>query len=186
MADWENVHVFGVQLGEFVDYFWSLPLYGQILTVIGLAVLFALIGVGIYYLVKGIVYLIYYVLKGVAYLLYYIFYGIAMLFYGIALVFYKFFEWLYFSLSGKEKPVKNKVQESPESTPAKQTAHPEPLQKYPGEPTLPEQEFEFGKFCSACGMKFSSRMFDALHEKGCAFCEQCGKGFKSEIVEISS
>ncbi|MFX1454690.1 MAG: hypothetical protein ACFFDB_04885 [Promethearchaeota archaeon] len=78
---------------EFINWYVAQPIYGQILSIIGIIALLTLIITLIYYIIKGIAYLIYYILKGVYYLLK----GIGLLFYKISKGFYKL-------VSGEKKP----------------------------------------------------------------------------------
>jgi hypothetical protein len=97
--------------------------------------------------------------------------------------FYRLCEWLYYSLSDKEKPQKEvpeviqiqKVAVSPRGTAvaiSKETKLPEPSD----EPT----------FCPYCGIKFPKRMVEMMRTNGISYCHFCGKGFKEGMVEIDS
>jgi len=50
---------------------------------------------------------------------------------------------------------------APEPTPEPETKEPQP------------------EYCQNCGSSFSVKMFDMLHAKGFAFCEQCGAKYES-------
>ncbi|MFW9822886.1 MAG: hypothetical protein ACFFE4_08130 [Candidatus Thorarchaeota archaeon] len=78
---------------EFINWYVAQPIYGQILSIIGIIALLALIITLIYYIIKGIAYLIYYILKGIYYLLK-----------GIGLLFYKLSKGFYKLISGEKKP----------------------------------------------------------------------------------
>jgi len=148
----------------FIEWFWTLPLAGQIFFVIGVITVLVLIGIGVYYLIKGVVYLVYYILKGVYYLLRAILFGI-----------YKFFEELYYLISSKEKPVKQKnVEVAPTVKPAIQYA---PVQR--------SMDIKV-RYCSECGNPLTDSMSQQLSEKGVAFCSHCGKGFKAGFLEMES
>ncbi len=187
MADWTIISYGKENLtwNEFVDYFWSQPVFGQVLIVIGVATLLTLIGIGLYYLIKGIAYGLYYLFKGIAYLLYYIFLGIGYIFYGVGLGLVKLVQWIYYGITGKPRPVKQKKEiEAPktEAIPNNgQQVQPEPVQKFPSEIIA-----QFKKVCPGCGVEFSENIVNALKSQGIAYCEHCGKGFKAEIVEIES
>ena len=47
-------------------------------------------------------------------------------------------------------------------------------EKVESEPEEPQPEY-----CNNCGSSFSLKMFEMLHSKGFAFCEQCGAKFES-------
>ncbi len=187
MADWTIISYGSEKLtwNDFVDYFWSQPLFGQVLIAIGVTTLLILIGIGLYYLIKGIAYGLYYLFKGIAYLIYYIFLGIGYVFYGIGLGLVKLVQWIYYGISGKPRPKKQKKEtnsEKIEAVPSEiQQNKLEPIQKFPSE-HIPQSK----KICSSCGVEFSENILIALKSQSIAYCEHCGKGFKAEIVEIES
>ncbi|MHA2281008.1 MAG: hypothetical protein ACXAC5_09160 [Promethearchaeota archaeon] len=88
---------------EFINWYLEQPIYGQILSIIGIIAILALIIIIVYYIIKGIVYLIYYILKGIYYLLK-----------GIGLMFFKLSEGFYYLVSGKKKPEKLMKNECPQ------------------------------------------------------------------------
>ncbi len=94
--DWRdiinNLHLWYM---EFVDWYLVQPIYGQILTIVGIIAILALVITVVYYILKGIAYLVYYILKGTYYLLK-----------GIGLGFFKLSEGLYYLVSGEQNPKK--------------------------------------------------------------------------------
>ena len=94
--DWRdivnNLHLWYM---EFVDWYLVQPIYGQILTIVGIIAILALVITVVYYIIKGIAYLVYYILKGTYYLLK-----------GIGLGFFKLSEGLYYLVSGEQNPKK--------------------------------------------------------------------------------
>ena len=164
-----DVNVFGVPLQEIVDWFLAQPLYGQILVLIGVVAVLALAVVIAYYVIKGVAYLIYYLLKGIYYLLK-----------GIGLLFYKLCEALYYAISGKEKPNANKQEQQVIQVieqPVKQVSQPQPQK-------VKQVVDSEAAFCTECGNEFSAAMAQQLHDKGFVYCVHCGKGFKSNYMQI--
>ncbi|MHA1490240.1 MAG: hypothetical protein ACTSRI_11375 [Promethearchaeota archaeon] len=126
IENWREWMVFNsVSFGQMAEWFLSQPFYGQIITVI------TLIGVAIYYLLKGIAYLIYYILKGLFYLLK-----------GICIGFYKLFKALYHAISGK--PIKDAKKQTPVML-AKQV----PVPAQPAQRVVKEIRPEVA-YCSEC------------------------------------
>ncbi|MHA1275003.1 MAG: hypothetical protein ACTSVV_08310 [Promethearchaeota archaeon] len=171
---------------DFAGYFWSLPLPFQILVVIGIITILALLIVGIYYLIKGICYLIYYILKGLYLLIKAVIIGI-----------YKSCEWLYYKISGKEKPEKTIIQQKqtpniqiqkaniniirPENFNEKQKEIKTELEKYP---ESINQNLKTIAYCPHCGIKFPDRIKSTINSRGFAFCPFCGNGIeKSKVYE---
>ena len=167
----EDVYIFGVPLQEIIDWFVAQPLYGQILVLIGLTAVLALTVVIVYYILKGVAYLVYYLLKGVYYLLK-----------GIGLLFYKLCEALYYAISGKEKP--NAIKEEEQEVEVIQ----KPIQQV--QPIQPQRIVQIvnpdASYCTECGNEFSATMIKQLSEKGFVYCVYCGKGFKSDYIEIEA
>ena len=163
------VNIFGVPWQEIVDWFLVQPLYGQILVLIGAVAVLALAVVIAYYVIKGVAYLVYYLLKGIYYLLK-----------GIGLLFYKLCEALYYAISGKEKPNANIQEQQGVEVIQK------PVQQVPQ--LQPQKVVQFvdhdAAFCTECGNEFSQAMAQQLHEKGFVYCINCGKGFKSNFMQI--
>ncbi len=77
---------------EFINWYLVQPIYGQILSIIGIIAILTLIITLVYYIIKGIAYLIYYILKGIYYILK-----------GIGLLFYKLCKGFYDLISGEKK-----------------------------------------------------------------------------------
>ncbi len=165
----DDVNIFGVPWQEIVDWFVVQPLYGQILVLIGVVAVLALAVVIAYYVIKGVAYLIYYLLKGIYYLLK-----------GIGLLFYKLCEALYYAISGKEKPNANKQEQQIIEViqqPVQQIAQPRPHKVV--QIVSPE-----ATYCTECGNEFSAAMAQQLQNKGFVYCVHCGKGFKSNYMQI--
>jgi DNA-directed RNA polymerase subunit RPC12/RpoP len=157
---------------EFLQWFLSVPMYGQVLVVIGAVAVLILAVVVVYYVLKGVAYLIYYILKGVYYLLKAIFLGI-----------YKLFEELYYGITSKPRPVKK--EKEPEAV-ISETKVEEPRIETPHiiknlVPIQPD-----AAYCSECGNQFTEQMQQKLHENGNVFCVYCGKGFKSNVIKIEN
>ena len=64
-----NISGFSIPWEEIVNWFVILPIYGQILILVGVIAILALVITLVYYLLKGLAYLVYYILKGAYYLL---------------------------------------------------------------------------------------------------------------------
>lgn len=101
---------FRIYWEQFLNEFLEIPLLGQILMIVAVIAILALVSVGVYYLLKGVVYLVYYTFKGI----------------------FLLFEELYYSILGKEKPMEHAeapelekvVQEIPKQVvPMKKKAH---------------------------------------------------------------
>ncbi|MHA1105526.1 MAG: zinc ribbon domain-containing protein [Promethearchaeota archaeon] len=157
---------------EFLQWFLSVPIYGQVLVVVGAVAILILAVVVVYYVLKGVAYLIYYVLKGVYLLLKAIFLGL-----------YKLFEELYYSVSGKPRPVKKeKEPESEHDISIAQVQEPQietpPVIKQMS-PIQPD-----AAYCSECGNQITEQMQQKLQENGNVFCVYCGKGYKYNVLEI--
>mgnify|MGYP001077291293 CR=1 FL=1 len=155
---------------EFLQWFLSIPIYGQVLVVVGAVAVLILALVVVYYVLKGVAYLIYYVLKGVYLLLKVIFLGL-----------YKLFEELYYSVSGKPRPVKKeKEPESELDISIAQVQEPQietpPVIKKMS-PIQPD-----AAYCSECGNQITEQMQQKLQENGNVFCVYCGKGYN--VLEI--
>jgi hypothetical protein len=148
--DWRDiVDTISLWYEEFVDWYLSQPIYGQILTIVGIIAILALIIVILYYIIKGIGYLIYYILK-----------GIYLILKGIGLGIFKLCEGFYYLVSGKPKPPKQtKSQES---------------EKENQEIRLNNALL----YCSECGKKFSEKMINNIYNNGSAYCIFCGMEFK--------
>jgi len=154
---------FGAPWPEFIAWFLGQPLYGQILIIIGIATICVLIGILVYYVIKGIAYLIYYLFKGLYYLIKYTCIGL-----------YKLFKAIYRAISGKpneniKQPVMimQQVQPVPATPPKKHvnTVRPE------------------ATYCSECGLRFTEKMIQQLNDKGHTFCVYCGNGFTVNQVQ---
>ena len=151
---------------DFVNWFFSLPLFGQILVVIGLIVIAVLILIGVYYILKGIAYLIYYTCKGI----YYIFKGIAI---GI----YRLITGTYRLLFGKPEPstTKSETIEKEETTPEPKPVVQEIIEKTP---------HEIVRFCPECGVKLTDLSIQQINQHGFAYCTYCGNKVNLSLVNI--
>ena len=156
---------------EFLEWFLSIPMYGQAIFIIGVAAVLVLVGILVYYILKGAAYLVYYILKGVYYLLKAIFMGI-----------YKIFEELYYAITGKPKPIK---EESEKEEEVEQVIEPKAVSQV--KDSAPN-EYDFvqpsATYCSECGIEFTAHMKEKLSANGSVFCIHCGKGFKVEKIEV--
>jgi hypothetical protein len=145
--DWRNiVDKFYLIYNEFVEWYLVQPIYGQLLSIVGIIALLSLAVVAIYYVIKGIAYLIYYTLKGIYYLLK-----------GIGLGFSKLCEGFYNLVSGKSKT-------------KKQTENKDLLV----EEQINRSNNKI-LYCTECGKKFSENMMNKLLSIGNVFCVNCGK-----------
>jgi len=150
-------YIFGVPWKEFVAWFLSQPIYGQILIIIGIVTICVLIGILVYYVLKGVAYLIYYLFKGLYYLIKYTCIGL-----------YKLFKAIYRAISGK--PNENIKQ------PVMIMQQVQPVSAIPPKKHVNTIRSE-ATFCSECGIRFTDKMIQQLNEKGQAFCVYCGNGF---------
>ena len=157
---------------QFLEWFLSIPMYGQALVIVGAVAVLILTGILVYYVLKGAAYLVYYILKGVYYLLKAIFIGI-----------YKIFEELYYAISGKPKPIK--VEKTEESEEAERVVEPKVISqaKYSA-PSEYDMVQANAAYCNECGSEFTPYMKQQLSSNGFVFCIHCGKGFKSERIEV--
>jgi len=172
MVEWDYIRdQILVGFEEFMNWFLSIPMYGQILVIVGIVASLVLAAVIIYYVIKGVAYLIYYILKGVYLLLK-----------GIGLGLYKLCEALYYAISGRPKPIKQPCYEQPQapSLPQKELIKVEPIQQN-YQPIQPN-----ATFCSECGMEFTERMHHQLAETGVVYCVHCGKGYKARAANIEA
>jgi len=155
---------------EFMTWFLSIPIPGQILIIIGTVASLILAVLIVYFVLKGVGYLIYYILKGVYLLLKGIFEGL-----------YKLFEEIYYDISGKPKPVKKASSSEEQKVNQPQTyVEPEIIK-----PVLKKVEIvqPNAVYCSECGSQYTEKMLEQLAENGIAFCVYCGKGYKANLVE---
>jgi hypothetical protein len=169
MVDWNQIAEHASLTWEnFITWFLSLSIATQVLVIIGAVATVILAGIIVYYVLKGTAYLIYYILKG-AYLL----------LKGIFLGLYKLFEKLYYIISGKQKPIKEVLEEEVQA----------PTYKEPEEEKRIQKEYQLlqqnAMFCSDCGNKFTERMIEQISQNGAAFCVNCGKGYRLHEIEVS-
>ena len=183
---WENwylVNLDGVNItwGDFVNWYSNLPIYGQILTIIGILAFLTLVCVAVYYILKGIAYLLYYLFKGIGYLFYYIGLGI-----------YKIFEGIYYAVTGKQKQKQVQVQVNEAASPQIQndTQHVKMQnQTQKRKHVRPDRyvdpvELKKKRFCPMCGASFSETAKKALEERGRIFCSYCGSSFAKKPADM--
>ena len=72
--------IFGAIIGFLIS---TIPLFGQILIIVGIVAILILTAILVYYIVKGVAYLIYYLAKGIYHLFRAIILGLSKLFKGI-------------------------------------------------------------------------------------------------------
>ena len=172
MVNWEQIAENALLYWEeFITWFLGMPIYAQVLLIVGAVAAIVLAVIIVYYVLKGTAYLIYYILKGTYLLIKGIFVGI-----------YKLIEELYYTISGKPKPVK-------ELTDKACCAQPEtPQQSYEEEQIIVPSQKEIqivlpdAVYCSECGSQYTDRMLGQLKDNGIAYCVYCGKGYKSTKV----
>ena len=175
MVDWNNVAEQAMFAWEqFIVWFLSIPIEAQVLVIIGVVASLILVGVIVYFVLKGVAYLVYYILKGVYLLLKWIFVGI-----------YKLFEEIYYAISGKERPVKEVKEEVAQQV--EQKLYEKPIEVIVQADSAPK-EFVIlqsnAMFCEDCGNKLGDRIHAQLYENGVAFCVHCGKGYRLSEMEI--
>ena len=155
--DWKNIaDTIFMWYNEFVEWYLVQPIYGQILSIIGIIVILALVITLIYYVIKGIAYLFYYILKGIYYLLK-----------GIGLGIFKLCEGFYKLVSGKLKA--NKQIENINANSEDQFNR---IQKKI-------------IFCTECGKRFSEKMVRKILLNGNVYCVNCGKEITLNEFQIS-
>ncbi|MHA2289388.1 MAG: hypothetical protein ACXABG_11440 [Promethearchaeota archaeon] len=174
MVDWEQIAEQALYYWEeFMNWFLGIPIYGQVLVIIGALAALVLAVIIVYYVLKGTAYLVYYILKGVYLLIRGIFTGI-----------YKLFEELYYAISGKPKPVKQasdkKCCEPPE--PSQQTYEEQEI-LVPAQREIQVIQLD-AVYCSECGTQYTERMLEQLKLNGIAYCVYCGKGYKSNKAAV--
>ena len=148
--DWTDiVDTLSLWYNEFVDWNLAQPIYGQILTLVGIIAILALIIVVLYYILKGIAYLVYYILK-----------GIYLILKGIGLGIFKLCEGFYYLVAGKPRPSKQEKDENFEA------------EKH----TIKISNNIL--YCSECGKRFSEKMIYNIYSSGITYCTFCGNKFK--------
>lgn len=152
---------------EFAAWFLNIPIYGQILVIFGAVAILIITGVLVYYILKGIAYLVYYILKGTYLLLKAIILGI-----------YKLLRELYYAISGKPKPVKEKEEELSVNRNKQEQIKPISSDLQMINPNA--------AYCSECGSQFSEKMLRQLSENGIVYCVNCGKGYKSNLIIVEN
>jgi len=159
---------------EVLNWYTALPIYGQILVIICICAALALLFVGLYYLIKGVIYLVYYAFLGIAYLMY-----------AMCFAFYKLIEALYYGITGEPRPEEEKVKFKKLQIKKIKTKVEEHSVKAPPKIVRITPEV-IPLFCSECGNKFTDSMKGLLTSKGAVFCPFCGKDFKSQLIEVSN
>ena len=141
-----------------IGWYLNLPLFGQVLLIIGLIALTILALILVYYILKGVGYLLYYLFKGIYYLLKFLFLGI-----------YKLFEALYYAITGK---------------PRKEKKEPPKITEIQAIPNIYNKSFivkdniKIPSYCTECGQKTTESQGQLLISTGIAHCYYCGKEFK--------
>ena len=174
MVNWEQIGEQVLQYWEeFMSWFLSIPIYAQVLLIIGAVAVLVLAVILVYYVLKGTAYLIYYILKGTFYLIKGIFVGI-----------FKLIEELYYAISGKPKPVKAPSDKKCcEQLEAPQQSYEEQEIIVPSRKEI-QTVLQDAVYCSECGTQYTERMLEQLKESGIAYCVYCGKGYKSTKAEV--
>ena len=155
--DWKNItDTIILWYNEFVEWYLFQPIYGQVLSIIGIITLLTLVVTLIYYVIKGIAYLIYYILKG-SYLL----------LKGIGLGIYKLCEGFYKLVSGEIK-----IKKSSENG-----------NLYSGNQFNAVQSNNL--YCNECGKRFSEKMMRKIQTNGNVYCIHCGKEFNITHFQLA-
>lgn len=152
------------QLQGLQDTFLALPLLQQIIMIAVLVAVTVLVGMLVYYILKGVTYLVYYILKGVFLLVAGIMKGIYKLFKAIGKHGAKILE-----------EIGDTIDDAFNSdiTPAKVgAAMSAPSAIVVESPTKHH-------FCNQCGTEYTDNMEETLHNVGACFCQACGA--KTEI-----
>ena len=166
MVDWNSIlDQLIIYWEEFASWFLNIPIYGQIAVIFAAVAILIIVGVLVYYILKGVAYLIYYILKGVYLLLK-----------GIIIGVYKLFRELYYAISGKEKPVKDHKEENDLGNESQQANINSELQEI--NPNA--------AFCSQCGSQFSEKMLQEFYENRVIYCANCGKGYKANLIVVEN
>ena len=86
-------------------------------------------------------------------------------------------------ISGKPKPIK--VEKTEESEEAERVVEPKVISqaKYSA-PSEYDMIRPNAAYCNECGSEFTPYMKQQLSSNGFVFCIHCGKGFKSERIEV--
>jgi hypothetical protein len=170
MVDWSQIAEEALFYWEqFVEWFLAMPIYAQVLLILGAVAALVLAVIIVYYVLKGVAHLIYYILKGTY-----------LLIKGILVGIFKLFEELYYVISGKPRPVKE---------PSGEECCEQPESPQEQEVIIPAQaEIQIVQpdaiFCSECGTEYTERMLEQLRVNGIAYCVYCGKGYKSTEVKV--
>jgi hypothetical protein len=166
MVDWNSIlDQLMIYWEEFASWFLNIPIYGQIALIFAAVAILIIVGILVYYILKGVAYLIYYILKGVYLLLK-----------GIIIGIFKLFRELYYIISGKEKPAKEHEEEKDVSEASQQVYLNSELQEINPNAT----------YCSQCGSEFSEKMLQQLYQNGIVFCANCGKGYKANLIVVEN
>jgi hypothetical protein len=161
-------------LTEFIEWFLLLPMYIQILVIVGIVAALILTGILVYYLLKGVVYLIYYIFK-----------GLYLLFKYLAIAMYKLFEGLFYAITGNPRPIKVSKAEEDEEVEEPPVNIKQIVEYNVPIKTNVEEIIPNAEYCNECGSKFSDQMHKNLSEYGRAYCIYCGKGFRVTEPEIA-
>ncbi len=158
------------QLGEYsmtgeqlADWYFSLPLFGQVLIVLSIMAILALIFALIFYIILGLGYVVYYLLKGLYYLLKEVGHLLLRLSKGIYRMIFDQ------GAHQPDHPHQQKIQSPTE-------VHSTLIKKQKIDSQI--------KFCNECGAKFTLKMKEFLNSRGRVYCEYCGKGFEIQKTEM--
>jgi len=148
-----------VALQGIQDTFLGLPLLAQIIVIACIVAVTVLVGM-----------LVFYILKGVAYLIYYIFKGVFLLIAAIAKGIYKLGKAIVKHGAKILEEIGDTIDDAFNSdiTPAKVGA----AMSVSTQPVV--EAVPTAKFCTQCGTEYTENMEEALHNHGACFCQACG------------
>jgi len=132
---------------EFSNWFFKQPLFGQILTIIGIFATICLILIAVYYIIKGIILLIKKIIRKLK---------------------KRVKKSSNYPLQAASNPyisVNQKIPGSKQFQRIEESKKKEIIVHYP----------KRVKYCSECGMEFSDKVKNILNSRGSAYCEYCGK-----------
>ncbi len=167
----EEYNMTGEQLA---DWYFSLPLFGQVLIVLSIIAILALIFAIIFYIILGLGYVVYYLLKG----LYYLLKEVGHLLLRLSRAIYR----MMFD-QGTHQPDHLHQQKIQSPTEVHSTLIKK--QKNLNAPPLELIDSQI-KFCNECGAKFTLKMKEFLNSRGLVYCEYCGKGFEIQKTEMEA
>jgi len=105
---------------------------------------------------------------------------------GIVLFFYKLAQGIYHMIFGKGGTAVPAPQQAQQEQPIPvATATPVEEQIVSKTPVV-EEESSQTRFCSECGMPYTSKMVEYLKVNGRVYCEYCGKGIKPQEPKVEA